>query len=123
MLPWKREPIWADTTFPKDLTVVMEPFKRSVEGIKRIFGENILACDVTEVKECIKGLNDVRGDVTFKCMDEDLIGISMQSVAVKVIPYLHQHLGVITRPLLEIPPLLKPSEPRKEQCQCDAVRG
>jgi hypothetical protein len=34
--------------------------------------------------------------------------------------YLHQRLGVIASPLLEVAALLKAAETRVERCECDA---
>lgn len=56
----------------KDFTVVVESFKGSIEGVERIFSEDILMCDVTEVEECIEGFDDVHVYMAFKCIHKDL---------------------------------------------------
>jgi len=89
MLLGKGEPVWAYTTCPKDFTVVVKPLECSVKSAERIFRENILACDVTEVEEGIEGLDDIGRYITFKCVDEDLAGLSIWSGTVNLNPYLH----------------------------------
>ena len=49
--------------------------------------------------------------------------ISMRSYGSWMTQYLHQCLGDIASPLLEVPTLLKPSEARKKGCECNPVEG
>ena len=123
MLPGKGESIWADTTCPEDFTVVVEPLQCVVERIEGVFCENVLACDITEIEECIEGLDDIRRYVTFECMDENLATVNIRGSTVAATLHLHQRLRIIAGPLLEVPSLFKSSEAGKEGSQCDAVMG
>ena len=50
----------------------MEFFEGSVESVKGIFCENILAYNVTKVKECFERLGDIHGDIALKYGQKDL---------------------------------------------------
>ena len=54
----------------------MESFEGSVESIEGIFGENVLAHNVTEVEERPERLGDIHRDVAFKRIQENLTGLS-----------------------------------------------
>lgn len=58
---------------------MVESSECDVKGVEGIFSENILACNVAEVEECIKSLDDVRMYIAFECVDEDLAGLSTSS--------------------------------------------
>jgi len=115
MLAGEGEPIGTYTAYPKDFTVVVKPFECSLEGNKRIFSENVLACKIAEVKERIEGLGDIWGYIAFECIHEYLDRLSThESGAVRDIWYLHQCLGVVAGPLLEVATLFEPPETRKK---------
>ena len=84
-MPWKRKPIRAYTTYSKDFTAVMKPSERGIEGVERIFSEDIFACNVTEIEECVEGLDDITGYITFECGEKDLAGLSIWVGTIKVV--------------------------------------
>lgn len=123
MLVGKRESIWAHTTHAKDFMVVMEPSECGIEGIKRIFCENVLACNITTVKECVQRLDDVHMHITLKHIHEDLIELSTLRRNSGVVYYLHKCLRIVSSPLLEVAALFESSEAGKKRCKCDAIKN
>jgi len=105
--------------------VVMKSSEGGIEGIERIFRENTLVRDITEVEERAQRLDDLHMSTTFKRVHKDLGGIRYDKFGVQGQGdyYLHKGLGVIAGPLLEVAALLEPSETRKEGCKCDTVEN
>ena len=64
MLAGERETIWTYATCLKDFAVEMKSSEGGVEGIKGVFGYNVLACDVTKIEESVEGLDDISGYIT-----------------------------------------------------------
>ena len=52
--------------------VVVEPFKRGVKQVEGVFSEDVFTCNITEVKEGIERLGEIRGDKAFECVHKDL---------------------------------------------------
>jgi len=53
MLAGERKSIWTNATDAEDFTVVVESSEGGIKGVERIFSKDVLACDITEVEECI----------------------------------------------------------------------
>lgn len=103
----------------------MEPFKGLVELLKRVFGDDIPASDITELKERRKRSDDVQRDEPLNCIQVYLsqkvrLRQSTQHY-VAAIAHLHQGLGVISGPLVEISPLFEPTQARERGCKCNSV--
>ena len=60
----ERETIWTYAARPKNFAVEVKPSEGVVEGVEGVFSYNVLACNVTKVKESVEGLDDISGYIT-----------------------------------------------------------
>ena len=74
MLLGRWEPICTHTAYPKYFMVVVESFEGSVKGIERVFCEDVLVCNITEVEKYVECFDDIWWNITLECIHEDLLG-------------------------------------------------
>ena len=72
MLAGKRETVGSNTTVSKNFLVVVEPLECGIEGIERVFSEDVEAGEIAEVEKSIEGFRDIGGDITLKRTCKDL---------------------------------------------------
>ena len=56
----------------KDSAVLVEPLKGLVELLERVFGDDVLVSNITELKERCECSDDVRGDEPLNCIQVHL---------------------------------------------------
>ena len=56
----------------KDSAVLVEPLKGLVELLERVFGDDVSASNITELKERCERSDDVRGDEPLNCIQVHL---------------------------------------------------
>lgn len=104
--------------------MLVEPLKGSLKLVECVGGNDIMTCDITEFEECGKRSDDIRGDEPLDGIQIYLNGvISMLFTSVPMAAYLHQSLGVVSSPLVEIPSLFESAQARERRCESNSVIG
>ena len=93
--------------------MVVKPPKCVIESIQQVFGNHVLTCNITEIKERCESLGDIDWNEAFQCRDEDLFELSTLGLVMLQKTDLHERLGVIPSPLLEILPLFESTKARE----------
>ena len=97
----------------EDFGMVVKPPKCVVESIQQVFGNHVLMCNITEIKERRESLGDIDWNEAFQCYDKDLFELSTLGLVMLQKTDLHEHLGVVPSPLLEISPLFESTKARE----------
>ena len=72
--------------------VVVESAEGGIKGIKRIFCEDILACNITEIEKRVESFDDIWQNATLECIHKNLAGISVRRWWSQVGCHLHESL-------------------------------
>ena len=88
--------------------MLVEPLKGCLKLVECVGGDDIIAGDIAELEECSECLDDIRGDEPLDGIQIYLNGgFSMSYILAPIAAYLHQSLGVVSCPLVEIPSLFE----------------